>query len=99
MKKKFVKPEISEYNLQSAQGQDAMQGQCVSGSYPETPVGLGGACWAGTRVGTSDNCVTGSLVGNPDYRNQCSAGNGVVGSTCLGGGGAGYAACSNGSGD
>lgn len=88
MKRKFTKPQITNYSMPTADGQDSIMGQCLNGSFPESKPPAG-ACWAGTGVGESTNCVTGGFVGtNPD-RNICDNGNGVIASNCVTGGIAG----------
>lgn len=86
MKRKFSKPQITSYSMPTADGQDSIMGQCLNGSFPES-MPPAGACWAGTRVGESENCISGNGVMG-DSRNICDNGNGVIASACLTGNGA-----------
>ena len=75
MKRKFVKPEISNYSLQSAVGQDSIQGFCEQGSFPQAAGGPGGLhrCSAGFRPDEDNFCVGG---GTPTV-GVCNTGLGV----------------------
>ena len=66
MKRTFVRPEITKYNLQVAEGQDAMAGECGSGSVPQFSGG-----------GTINGCKTGNLP-NVDFTVGCSDGSGPM---------------------
>lgn len=78
MKKKFVKPAISNYSIQSAVGQDSLNAICATGSYPESKPPVG-ACYAGSDVGINYSCTQG---GNARVPNVCSTGNGVLPTVC-----------------
>lgn len=87
MKKRFVKPQITNYSMPTANGQDALMGQCLNGSFPESAPPVG-SCWNGTGVGSSENCTSGAFVMLPISTNTCNVGNGVIASNCVTGGGA-----------
>lgn len=69
MKKKFVRPQISTYSVQSASGQDALDGVCLSGSFAGAETG---SCAVGTNP-TGGNCYPGAFPSG----NQCRSGNNV----------------------
>ncbi len=78
MKRTFVKPEISSYNIQAVHGQDSLDAVCATGSYPESKPPIG-ACYTGTAVGIDYSCLSGGSAPTP---NVCKTGNGVIPSIC-----------------
>lgn len=78
MKRKFVKPEISSYEVRSAAGQDSLDGVCTYGSFAGAEAGTcntganpaGGNCYPGIAP-TGNVCGSGNNV----FRGaQCTAG-------------------------
>lgn len=80
--KKFIKPQISKYTLQTATGQDSLDGQCSAGSFAGLP-NPNENCRTGFAVGGVFICSPGSLPAN-----ECSAGSTptYAGSICNTGG-------------
>ncbi len=70
MKRKFVKPEIRNYQVSTATGQDSLHGVCRFGSFAGNPGQ--GSCGGGSYP-TGGNCSGGDFPS----ANVCHSGNNV----------------------